>query len=77
MTTDRRRFAGEHMMVITQIAVSLVLLTGGLLFVRSFRNLMTFDPGMRQSGIIIARLGLSESGIAAGTLPRLPARAAC
>jgi predicted permease len=63
MTTDRRRFAGERMMVITQIAVSIVLVAGGLLFVRSFRNLMTFDPGMRQSGITIARFGYQSLGL--------------
>ena len=44
-------------MVVTQIAVSLVLLVGALLFVRSFRNLMTFDPGLRQEGITVAFLG--------------------
>jgi predicted permease len=57
MTTDRRRFAAERMMVMIQIAVSVVLLVTGLLFVRTFRNLITFDPGMRQSGITIVRLG--------------------
>jgi hypothetical protein len=48
-----------------QIAVSLVLVLAALLFVRSFRNLMTFNPGMRQAGITVAHLGLfAEAGIA-------------
>jgi predicted permease len=57
MTTDRRRFAAERSMVTIQIAVSVVLLVTGLLFVRSFRNLVSFDPGMRQSGITVVRSG--------------------
>jgi predicted permease len=63
MTTDRRRFAAERMIVTTQIAVSIVLLAGGLLFVRSYRNLLTFDPGMRQSGIVVARFGYQSLGL--------------
>ena len=56
MTTDRRRFAAERSIVIVQIAMSVVLLVTGLLFVRSFRNLITFDPGIRQGGITIVRV---------------------
>jgi predicted permease len=44
-------------MVITQIAISMVLLVGALLFVRSYRNLMTVDLGMRESGITIGYFG--------------------
>jgi predicted permease len=58
LTTGRERFSMQRVMVVTQIAVSLVLLTGALLFVRSFRNLMTFDAGMRQMGISVAFLGM-------------------
>jgi hypothetical protein len=52
------------MMVVTQIAVSLVLLVAALLFVRSFRNLITFEPGMRQAGLIIGGFGFPQSGLA-------------
>ena len=48
---NRERFSVQRAMVITQIAVSMVLLTGALLFVRSYRNLMTLNPGIRESGI--------------------------
>jgi predicted permease len=58
LTTGRERFSIQRTMVVTQIAVSLVLLVGALLFVRSFRNLMTFDPGMRQKGISVAFVGM-------------------
>jgi predicted permease len=63
VTTDRERFLVQRLMVVTQIAVSLVLLVGALLFVRSFRNLMTVDPGMRQAGITVMRLGFLRSGV--------------
>jgi predicted permease len=47
----------QRLMVVTQIAVSMVLLVGALLFVRSYRNLMTIDPGMRESGIAVGYFG--------------------
>ena len=53
ITGSRERFSVQRLMVVTQIAVSMVLLVGALLFVRSYRNLMTLDPGMRERGITI------------------------
>jgi predicted permease len=57
----RERFSMQRLLVVTQIAVSMVLLVGALLFVRSFRNLMTLDPGMREHGITIVHLGFPLS----------------
>jgi len=65
MTTGRERFSLQRLMVVTQISVSLVLLVAALLFVRSFRNLMTFDPGMRESGITAGFLGFWQSNLPA------------
>jgi predicted permease len=53
----RERFSVQRFLVVTQIAVSMVLLVGALLFVRSYRNLMTLDPGMRESGITVGYFG--------------------
>ena len=53
MTAGTERFSFQRMLVVSQIAVSLVLLVGALLFVRSFRNLMTVDPGFREKDILI------------------------
>jgi predicted permease len=50
--TNRERFSFQRYFVIGQIAISLALLVGALLFVRSFRNLMTLDAGFRQNGIL-------------------------
>jgi len=61
MTAGRERFSLQRAMVIAQISVSLLLLVGALLFVRSFRNLLLFSPGMRESGITSAFLGYWQS----------------
>jgi predicted permease len=50
----------HRLIVVMQIAVSLVLLVGALLFVRSLYNLSTFDPGFRLSGITIGFLGFPD-----------------
>jgi predicted permease len=55
-TAGRERFSFQRLLVVLQIAVSVVLLVGALLFVRSFRNLVTLDPGFRERGILIAAL---------------------
>lgn len=52
MTVGRQRFAYQQALVVSQIAFSLVLLVGALLFVRSFWNLATLNPGFRESGIL-------------------------
>ena len=64
MTTGRESFSLQRVMVIAQIAVCLVLLAGAALFIRSFRNLMTFDPGMREAGITVAFIGFEPLHIA-------------
>src|SRR5262245_1351536 len=50
--TNRERYSFQRFFVIGQIAISLALLVGALLFVRSFRNLITLDAGFRQNGIL-------------------------
>ncbi|MGB7282451.1 MAG: ABC transporter permease [Candidatus Acidiferrum sp.] len=52
MTAGRQKFSFQQALVVSQIAFSLVLLVGAILFVRSFWNLMTFNPGFRESGIL-------------------------
>jgi predicted permease len=59
----RERFSIQRIMVVTQVAISMVLLVAALLFVRSFRNLMTVDPGMREQGITVAFLNFFNAKI--------------
>jgi predicted permease len=60
---NRERFSVQRLLVVTQIAISLVLLVGALLFVRSYRNLMTIDPGFREGGMTVARFGFPTEKI--------------
>ena len=50
LTVDRRRARLQRLLVVGQIAVSLVLVVSALLFVRSFRKLMLVDTGFEQEG---------------------------
>lgn len=54
---NRERRPVQRLMVEAQIAVSMVLLVGALLFVHSYRNLTSLDPGMREHGITTGYLG--------------------
>jgi predicted permease len=51
----RQRFSFQRTLVVSQIAFSLVLLAGALLFVRSFWNLMTIDPGFSERDILLVQ----------------------
>ena len=59
MTAGRERHTLRRVLVISQVALSLVLLTGALLFVRTFRNLITMNAGFRQDHILVADLDYS------------------
>jgi len=52
-TGSRERFALQSGLAVLQIAVSLVLLSGALLLVRSFWNLIALHPGFRQDGVFV------------------------
>jgi predicted permease len=60
---DRGRAAIQRGLVVAQVALSLVLVIGALLFVRSFHRLTTFDPGIRREGITIAVLSYETAKI--------------
>ena len=47
-------------LVVTQVALSLVLVTGAVLFARTLANLLTVDAGFREDNILIAQLDLSK-----------------
>jgi putative ABC transport system permease protein len=56
LTTARERFGLRRGLVVSQVALSLVLMVGALLFVRSLRNLLTLDAGFQQEGILVTSL---------------------
>src|SRR6267143_1731908 len=49
----RERFSLRRILVVSQVALSVVLLMGALLFVRSLRNLTTLNVGFQQTGMLI------------------------
>src|SRR6266704_2366867 len=59
-TGSRERFALQSWLAVLQIAVSLVLLSGALLLVRSFWNLITLHPGFRQDGVFVTYVNLGR-----------------
>jgi putative ABC transport system permease protein len=63
MTGGRRRFRFQRILVASQVALSLVLLAGALLFARSLRNLMTRDPGFQQNGVLLANVDFKRMNL--------------
>jgi putative ABC transport system permease protein len=52
----RERFGPRQILVISQVAFSLVLVFGALLFTGSLRNLLGVNAGFQQSGILVVNL---------------------
>ena len=57
-TADRGRLGLRQALVVAQVAFTLVLLVGALLFGRSLRNLATVDTGLDAEGVVIADINL-------------------
>ncbi|HLK17690.1 MAG TPA: ABC transporter permease [Bryobacteraceae bacterium] len=65
LTADRGKFGLRRALVISQVALSLVLLVGALLFAGSMRNLLTLDPGFRSNNLLITGLDISRTNVPA------------
>ncbi|HEY7304453.1 MAG TPA: ABC transporter permease [Bryobacteraceae bacterium] len=61
MTAGHERFSMRRLLVVSQVALSLVLVVGALLFVRSLQNLSRVPTGFRQQGILIADLSFARA----------------
>lgn len=62
VTANRERFGLRRFLVVTQMAFSVVLLAGALLFMGTLRNLMTVDPGFRPDDLIVLDLDMRRAG---------------
>jgi predicted permease len=65
LTADRGKFGLRRALVISQVALSLVLLVGALLFAGSMRNLLTLDAGFRENNLLITGLDISRANLPA------------
>lgn len=65
---ESSRFAGSETgklgraLIVTQVALSLVLLAGAGLFIRTLQKLRAIDPGFRTSGMLDIRLSAKPGG---------------
>jgi predicted permease len=64
ITASRERFGLRRGLVVVQMALSLVLVVGALLFVGTLRNLLTVDPGFRSDDVLVVSLDLRRAGFA-------------
>jgi putative ABC transport system permease protein len=63
LSDSRERFGIRRGLVVLQVALSLVLVVGALLFARSLRNLTHLDPGFRQDGVVVANADYRKAEI--------------
>lgn len=61
LTAGRERFGVRRALVVSQVALSLILLVGALLFVRTLQNLTTLDAGFREHGLLIVNVGAGRA----------------
>jgi predicted permease len=65
ITANRERFGFRRILLVAQVALSLVLLVGALLFATSLRKLMAVDTGFDRKGMVVTWLDFSRLNIAA------------
>jgi len=63
VTDSRERFGLRRSLVVVQVALSLLIMIGALLFARSLRNLLTVDLGFEAQGLVVATLDLRRANI--------------
>ena len=69
VTSGRERFSLRRALVVAQVSMSLVLLVGAFLFVRSLQKLMDIQPGFRAEGIVDVILDLRPGHYSKDRLP--------
>ena len=70
-TSTSERSGLRRALVVSQIALSFVLLVGALLFGQSLRNLLTTETGIVSDGVLVARIDVSLPDLEPGRRSRL------
>jgi predicted permease len=60
LTSPHERFGLRRLLVVSQVALSIVLLVGALLFSGSLEKLTSLDAGFRQEGLLITGIDISR-----------------
>ena len=66
LTAGRERLGMRRALIVSQIAVSLALLAGTMLFIRSLRKPAIPRRGFRPAGMLMADVGFASLGLASG-----------
>jgi putative ABC transport system permease protein len=61
LTAGQSTLGWRRALIVSQVALSLVLLIGSLLFIRSLQNLLGADPGFRTDNITVVNLGFART----------------
>jgi predicted permease len=69
ITTGRERFGLRRILVVAQVSLSLVLLVGAFLFVRSLQKLLDVQPGFRAEGVVSVAVDLSTAHYSKERIP--------
>jgi predicted permease len=64
LTGSRDRLVLRRVLVTVQVALSLLLVVGAILFTRTLMNLHRVDPGFNTDGVVIASLDMRAAGVA-------------
>jgi putative ABC transport system permease protein len=62
-TASRDSLSLRRALVVVQVALSIALLFGSLLFARTLHNAVTVDPGFRPDGLLVAELNYMRVGV--------------
>jgi putative ABC transport system permease protein len=71
VTAGRDRLGMRRSLVATQVALSLVLLVGALLFIKSLHNLLTADAGFQAEGVMAINIDFSKAAFTKERRPSL------
>jgi len=66
LTASRERFSLRRILVVTQVALSLVLVVSALLFTRSLRKILTVEAGFQRDGVLVMDVDYSSLNVPKG-----------